>query len=180
LSIVLLAVVRALTLPGGLDGLAYLFTPDWSVLARPGTWLEALTQNAWDTGAGWGLILTYAAYMRREHGIVRNAVLTGVGNNTVSLLAATMIFGTVFATLEPTTMVDGAPLSRLEVMRQSGPASPGLTFIWMPQLFAQVPLGRPLAVLFFLGLSFAAFTSLISMIELAARTLVDWGVARRR
>jgi NSS family neurotransmitter:Na+ symporter len=176
LAIVVLCVVRALTLPGAFDGLAYLFTPDLSVMADPKTWLEALTQNAWDTGAGWGLILTYAAYMQREHGVVRNAVLTGVGNNTVSLLAATMVFGTVFAVL-------GAEMSRpevLEVMRNSGPASTGLTFIWMPQLFAQMPLGRVLAVLFFLGLSFAAFTSLISMIELTARALVDWGVRRTR
>src|SRR5690606_20731314 len=111
LAIVLIAVVRAVTLPGAGEGLAYLFTPDLSVLARPSTWLEALTQNAWDTGAGWGLILTYAAYMQREHGVVRNAVLTGVGNNTVSILAAIMIFGTVFATLPATTMVDGEALS---------------------------------------------------------------------
>jgi NSS family neurotransmitter:Na+ symporter len=180
LVIILLATVRALTLPGAGEGLAYLFTPDWSVLAAPKTWLEALTQNAWDTGAGWGLILTYAAYMHREHGVVRNAFLTGVGNNTVSLLCATMIFGTVFATLEPVTMVDGEPLTRLQVMRDSGPASTGLTFIWMPQLFSQMPLGRPLAVLFFLGLTFAAFTSLISMIELTVRTLTDWRVSRRR
>jgi NSS family neurotransmitter:Na+ symporter len=180
LAIILLATIRALTLPGAGEGLAYLFTPDWSVLATPKTWLEALTQNAWDTGAGWGLILTYAAYMHREHGVVRNAFLTGVGNNTVSLLCATMIFGTVFATLDPVTMVDGQPLTRLQVMRDSGPASTGLTFIWMPQLFAQMPLGRPLAVLFFVGLTFAAFTSLISMIELTVRTLTDWKVTRGR
>ena len=180
LVIVLIAVVRAVTLPGAGEGLAYLFTPDLSVLARPRTWLEALTQNAWDTGAGWGLILTYAAYMKREHGVVRNAVLTGVGNNLVSVLAATMIFGTVFATLGATTAVDGEALTRLEVMQNSGPASTGLTFIWMPQLFAQMPFGRVLAVLFFLGLSFAAFTSLMSMIELSARALVDWGMKRTR
>lgn len=180
LAIIVIAVIRAVTLPGASEGIAYLFTPDWSVLAKPKTWLEALTQNAWDTGAGWGLILCYAAYMRREHGVVRNAFLTGAGNNTVSLLCATMIFATVFATLEPTTVVDGHSLSRLEVMRASGPASTGLTFMWMPQLFAQMPLGRPLAVLFFLGLTFAAFTSLISMIELVVRTLTDWGVPRSR
>jgi NSS family neurotransmitter:Na+ symporter len=177
LGIVLIAVVRALTLPGAFDGLGYLFTPDLSVLARPQTWLEALTQNAWDTGAGWGLILTYAAYMQKEHGVVRNAVLTGVGNNTVSILAATMIFGTVFAVLGAQGMTDGEILG---VMRDSGPASTGLTFIWMPQLFAQMPLGRVLAVLFFLGLSFAAFTSLISMIELTVRALVDFGFARAK
>jgi neurotransmitter:Na+ symporter, NSS family len=176
LVIVVLAVARAVTLPGAGDGLAYLFTPQWSQLAEPRLWLEALTQNAWDTGAGWGLILTYAAYMKREHGVVRNAFLTGIGNNMVSLLAALMIFGTVFAIL-------GAEMARsevLDVMRTSGPAGTGLTFIWMPQLFAEMPLGRPLAVLFFLALSFAALSSLISMVELASRVLVDFGVSRRR
>lgn len=177
LAIVLLAALRAVTLPGAGAGLAYLFAPDLSVLANPRTWLEALTQNAWDTGAGWGLILTYAAYMRREHGVVRNAVLTGVGNNVVSLVSATMIFGTVFAVLGAQGLGTAEVLG---VMRESGPASTGLTFIWMPQLFGQMPFGRVLAVLFFLGLSFAAFTSLVSMIELSARALVDWGVSRRQ
>ncbi|MEL6311578.1 MAG: sodium-dependent transporter, partial [Pseudomonadota bacterium] len=132
LVIVVIAVIRALTLDGAGAGLAYLFTFDPSDLANPTLWLEALTQNAWDTGAGWGLILTYAAYMKKEHGVVRNAVLTGVGNNTVSLLAATMIFGTVFAVLGGQGMNNG---EILDVMRTSGPASTGLTFIWMPQLF---------------------------------------------
>ena len=60
LVIVLLSVVRAVTLPGSEAGIAYLLSPQWSQLAEPKVWLEALTQNAWDTGAGWGLILTYA------------------------------------------------------------------------------------------------------------------------
>jgi neurotransmitter:Na+ symporter, NSS family len=175
-GIVLVSVVRALTLDGALDGVRLLFTPHWPDLARPRIWLEALTQNAWDTGAGWGLILTYAAYMRRDDKIVQSAFITGIGNNAVSLLAAATIFGTVFAVL-------GAEMSRAEVvgiMQNSGPASTGLTFIWMPQLFARMPLGSVLGVLFFLGLSCAAFSSLISMIELATRVLVDLGLPRRR
>ncbi|MDX1500929.1 MAG: sodium-dependent transporter [Thermoanaerobaculia bacterium] len=176
LLIVVLALGRTLTLEGSLSGLVFLFTPEWSTLTRPRIWLEALTQNAWDTGAGWGLILTYGAYMQRKHGVVKNAVITGLGNNTVSLLAAMVIFGTVFATL-------GAEMSQaetLEVMKTSGPAATGLTFIWMPQLFARMPAGGLFAILFFLGLSFAAFSSLISMIELATRAVVDLGVARSR
>ncbi|MCH7639592.1 MAG: sodium-dependent transporter, partial [Bacteroidetes bacterium] len=131
---------------------------------------------AWDTGAGWGLILTYGAYMRKEHGVVRNAVLTGVGNNTVSLLAAMMVFGIVFAVL-------GQQMETTEIlatMKDSGPASTGLTFIWMPQLFAKMAFGKPLAILFFLALAFAALSSLISMIELATRNLVDLGIKRPR
>jgi len=176
LLIVVISLVRTLTLDGASEGIAFLFTPDWSTLAKPKIWLEALTQNAWDTGAGWGLILTYGAYMQSQHGVVKNAIITGVGNNTVSLLAAIVIFGTVFAVL-------GAQMSKaevLQVMQTSGPAATGLTFIWMPQLFAKMPAGNIFAILFFLGLSFAAFSSLIAMIELSTRILVDFGIARRQ
>ncbi len=176
LLIVVVALLRTLTLPGAGDGIRFLFTPQWDLLAQPRVWLEALTQNAWDTGAGWGLILTYGAYMQRRHGVVKNAFITGIGNNAVSLMAAIIIFGTVFAVL-------GSEMPQadvLEVMKTSGPASTGLTFIWMPQLFARIPLGNVLAILFFLGLAFAAFSSLISMIELATRVLVDGGLSRPR
>ncbi|MBO6576213.1 MAG: sodium-dependent transporter [Rhodothermales bacterium] len=176
LAIVLVAVVRTLTLEGAWDGVRFLFTPSWDTLSNPRLWLEALTQNAWDTGAGWGLILSYAVYMQARHGAVKNAFITGVGNNMVSLLSAIVIFGTVFAILGR-EMQQGEILT---VMQTSGPASTGLTFQWMPQLFAQMGFGRVLASLFFLGLSFAAFSSLISMIELATRIVVDAGVARKQ
>ena len=176
LAVIVISMVRTLLLDGSSAGIAYLFSPDWAQLADANVWLEALTQNAWDTGAGWGLILCYAAYMSAGHSVVKNALLTAITNNVVSLLAAITIFGTVFAVL-------GAEMSQAEilgVMKDSGPASTGLTFIWMPQLFARMALGKPLSILFFLGLSFAALSSLLSMVELAARTLVDHGVQRGR
>lgn len=174
--VLIISLVRALMLPGSEAGLAYLFTPDWSTLGKPEIWLEALTQNAWDTGAAWGLILTYAAYMRKKDDITISAFQTGIGNNIVSLVAAIIIFTTVFGTLTP-QMTNGEILN---VMKTSGPASTGLTFIWMPQLFFKMPAGTIFAILFFMGLTFAAFSSLISMIELASRVLVDLGLQRNR
>ena len=175
LVIVLIALAQTLRLDGSWEGIAFLFTPDWGTLARPRLWLDALTQNAWDTGAGWGLIITYAAYMHKKHGVVKNALITGVGNNTVSMMAAIIIFGTAFAIL-------GAEMSKpevLEIMRTSGPAATGLTFIWMPQLFAKMPAGNVFAILFFLGLSCAAFSSMIAMIEVPTRIVMDFGIDRR-
>ena len=176
LLIVVIALVRTLTLPGAGAGITFLFTPQWELMTRPALWLDALTQNAWDTGAGWGLILTYAASMQSRHGVVQNAFITGFGNNVVSLLAAIIIFGTVFAVMG--TQMTQAEV--LEVMKTSGPASTGLTFIFMPQLFEAIPYGSVLAVLFFLGLAFAAFSSLMSMIELATRVVVDAGLTRAK
>jgi NSS family neurotransmitter:Na+ symporter len=116
--------------------------------------------------------------MKIEHGTVKNAFITGIGNNTVSLLMAIMIFGTVFSVMQ--TGLGYTDKEVLEVMQTAGPASTGLTFIWLPSLFEMMPFGKPLAILFFLGLSFAGFSSLISMLELSTRTLVDRGVNRRK
>jgi len=170
-SLVILVVVlavRAITLPGAAEGLNFLFTPQWGQLLDYRVWLEALTQNAWDTGAGWGLILTYAVYMRRNEDTSLNAFTLGFGNNSMSLLAAIMVICTAFA-LAP----DAA-------QQLKGVGNEGLTFIWLPQLFGTMPGGRFFMALFFLALTFAAWTSLIAMIELATRVLVDAGMPRNR
>ncbi len=174
--VLLISLIRALTLPGAFEGVAWLFTPDWSTITNPRLWVEALAQSAWDTGAAWGLILTYAIYMRKKDDVSISAFQTGIGDSIISLLAATIIFSTVFGIL-------GARMSDpqiLEVMKTAGPASTGLTFMWMPQLFAAMPGGRVFAILFFLGLTFAAFTSLVSMIELSSRIFIDMGVSRKK
>jgi len=166
--LVVILAVRAVTLPGAAAGLEFLFHPHWPDLAKPDIWIQALTQNAWDTGAGWGLILSYAVYMKTREDVPLNSFLIGFGNNTVSLLAGIMVLCTVFAI---------NPGARSEIV---GASNEGLTFIWMPRLFAEMPGGRVFMVLFFLALSFAALTSLISMLELGTRVLVDRGASRRR
>jgi len=175
LIIVLIALGRTLTLDGAWEGIAFLFTPDWPTLTQPRIWLEALTQNAWDTGAGFGLVLTYGAYMQSRHGVVQNSFITGFGNNTISILAAIIIFGTAFAILG--AEMDSAAV--LGVMQESGPAATGLTFMWMPQLFAKMAFGNVFAMLFFLGLTCAAFSSMLAMIELPVRVVSDFGVKRK-
>ena len=97
LIILFILFIRAVTLPNSFEGIKYFFTPDLSKILDYKIWLNALTQNAWDTGAGWGLILTYAIYMRQKEDISLNAALIGFGNNSVSLIAGIIIFSTVFA-----------------------------------------------------------------------------------
>jgi NSS family neurotransmitter:Na+ symporter len=176
LVILLTLAVRAVTLPGAADGLAYLFTPNLDMLLDYKVWLAALTQNAWDTGAGWGLILTYAIYARQKEDITLNAALTGFGNNSVSLLAGITIFATVFA------LAPGEGIK--ELISGRGSTNTGLAFIFLPQLFGKMPGGPVIQTffssIFFLGLTFAALTSLFSMIELSVRSFSDLGLTRTR
>lgn len=64
--ILFILLARSLTLPNAIDGIKYFFTPKLEFLLDFKVWMNALTQNAWDTGAGWGLILTYAVYMKKR------------------------------------------------------------------------------------------------------------------
>ena len=199
LVMVVLLAVRALTLPGAGEGISFLFGVDWSALGRAEIWLHALTQNAWDTGAGWGLVLCYAAYLRSNEDTVLNAFILPTANNAISLLAGIMVLCTVFSVVPQlvANLADnpealsafpaleeavrgGAPLSA-DLLQETifGAGNEGMTFIWMPELFARVPFGRFFMVLFFLALAFAAFTSLIAMLELATRVFIDAGIERQ-
>lgn len=175
LAILLILFVRAVTLPNAIEGIKYFFTPDFDVILNYKVWLNALTQNAWDTGAGWGLIMTYAIYMRKKEDISLNAALIGFGNNSISIIAGITIFSTVFALSSTDAMVQ---------VSQSGPANTGLTFIYLPLLFSKISSSNLVniifASMFFLALFFAAVTSLISMVELATRTMIDFGMRRKK
>ncbi|MFQ5639684.1 MAG: sodium-dependent transporter [bacterium] len=167
--LLILAAIRSLTLPGAIEGLNFLFEPKLDQLLNYKTWLEALSQSAWSTGAGWGLILTYAVYMKKREDIVLNTFIAGLGNNSASLLAGIVIIPTIFALL---------PYD--QAMTAVGSGNTGLTFIWIPKLFEQMPLGSFFLILFFIALMFAALSSLIAMIELATRIFMDAGLSRKR
>lgn len=167
--LLVVAVFRSVTLPGASRGLEYLFNPDLSSLSNYRTWLEALTQSAWSTGAGWGLIMTYGIYLRRDSDIMVNSATIGFGDNSASLLAGMAVLPAAFAIL-----------SVGDAQTAIGAGNEGLMFIWIPQVFARMPAGWGFQTLFFLALFFAAMSSLIAMVELATRILIDAGMTRRR
>uniref|UniRef100_A0A0X3Q0P3 Putative sodium-dependent transporter HI_0736 n=1 Tax=Schistocephalus solidus TaxID=70667 RepID=A0A0X3Q0P3_SCHSO len=159
-------------------GIQFMFTPSWHTLADPKLYVEAACQNAFDTAAGMGLFSAYAAYFTRKTSAVRYGMFLPMINNLVSLVCGLMLFATVFSTListEPTLTIPQI----VDIMKDTGPGSTGLTFTWIPVLMAKLGVfGRVLCGLFFLCLSFAGITSMISYIELTARTIQDFGVKR--
>lgn len=200
LVLVAVLTIRAVTLPGAGDGLAYLFSVDWHRLGDARLWIEALTQNAWDTGAGWGLVLCYAVYLRQREDTALNGFILPAANNLVSLLAGMMVLCTVFSVVpqlverlaaEPGALaafpdlqqaVDGGEPLSADLLQRTifNQDNEGLTFVWMPQLFDTLPFGRFFMVLFFVALAFAAFTSMVAMVEVPTRALIDGGVPRSR
>jgi len=168
-GLLIVAAIRAVTLPDAIRGLGFLFTPVWGDLLNYRVWLEALSQSAWSTGAAWGLVMTYGVYLSKRDDFVLTSYTTAFGDYAASLLAGIAIMCTVFSVLPEAQARDAL-----------GAGNFGLTFIWLPRLFEAVPAGGVFMALFFLALSFAAMSSLIAMIEMATRMCVDLGVPRTR
>lgn len=164
----IIGMVRALTLPNAVAGLHYLFNPDFSQLANAKVWLEAFTQSAWSTGAGWGFMITYAVYIKDNEDIACNGFLTGLADTSAALIAAMCVIPTIFA------------LAPAHLEEAIGSGNTGLTFVWLAKLFPNMPGGTIVATLFFLAMAFAALTSLYAMYEVSIRNLMDFGWERKK
>ena len=151
------------TIPGAEKGYAFLFHPDWSALANPKTWMYALGQAFFSLSlVGCGTIV-YGSYLKKDVDIVFSAVMVSVFELIASILVALTILPAVFAF--------GAD-------PQSGPP---LIFIVLPSIFAQIPGGQILAVVFFLAVFFAGVTSLVNLYESPIEALQKhFGMQRRK
>jgi NSS family neurotransmitter:Na+ symporter len=165
-------------LDGSRNGLEYLFTPNWSKLAKPDIWIDALSQSAWSTGAGWGLILAYGAYAKKDDDAVVTNRAAGLGNNMASLLAGMFIFPAVFALLSQAGMAEAEIRGAL---KDNGPGNSGLAFTYIPFIFKSMgDVGGWATIGFFVALFFAALSSLIALYEMSTRIFVDMGMTRGR
>ena len=154
---------------GTLDGALFMFSVDFEILAQPETWINGLSQSAWSCSAGMGMAITYAVYMRKDEDITLNAFTMGLANNSISIIAGLAVLSAIFAVQDdPLATVTGG--------------SSAITFLALPEVFAQAPGGPWVAWLmmwtFFLALTFAALTSMISTVELCVRNFVDHGFSR--
>ncbi len=162
--------IRAATLPGAAEGLRFLFVPDWSLLGTGEIWLQAFTQAAWSTGAGWGLLLVYAVYAREKEDIAVNSFIIGFADVFVGFVAGIAVLSTIFA-IAPTYEA---------AVAITGEGNVGITFIAMVNLLADMPGSWAVSSLFFLALSLAGISSLIAMIELITTNLGNFGIDRKK
>lgn len=155
LIILLVMIMHTYFLEGSQAGLQYLFHPDISKIT-PHVILGALSQSFYSLSIGMGILVAYAAYMRRDQGLVNTSSLTILLDTVVSVLVGIAIFSIVFS---------------FGINPEEGP---GLVFVVLPTAFANMQAaGIPLQILFFLLLSLAAITSLVSMMEAVVSYLID-------
>jgi len=136
------------------QGVAFMFTPDFDKL----TWtsvLAALGQAFFTLSIGMGAVMAYGAYLPEETSITGASAAVVAADTAIAMLAGLAIFPLVFA--NGLTPADG----------------PGLVFNTLPLAFGQMAGGMFFSTIFFLLLSFAAWTSAIGLMEPAVAWIVE-------
>ncbi len=136
------------------QGLSFLFNPDFSKINANGV-LIAMGHAFFTLSLGMGAIMVYGSYLPENASIARTTFMIAAADTTVALIAGMVIFPIVFANnLEPGS-------------------GPGLIFQTLPLAFGHMPGGLFFGTLFFILLTFAAWSSSISLIEPAVAWLVE-------
>ena len=176
LALLVVLCVRALTLPGAGEGVAFYLTPDFSkIFGNPGEGAAssllafgdaayaAMGQAFFSMSVGMGSMAIFGSYLDKSRKLGGEAVrVTGL-NVAIALLAGLLVF---------------PACSAFGVNPDSGPS---LVFVTLPSIFSQMWGGRLWGALFFVFLSFAALSTVIAVFEsIIAFTMDQWGVGRRR
>jgi NSS family neurotransmitter:Na+ symporter len=171
----LIVLVRVLTLPPHplhpeqniLNGLGYMWNPVqagsnlWETLAKPEIWLEATGQIFFSMSLGFGLILTYASYLKPKDDVCLSSLTSAAGNGFCELVLGGMIaIPAAFVFLGPAVV-------------QSPPGTFGMGFVTLPNVFNEMPAGQFFGFLFFFLLFLAAVTSSLSMLQPAIALLEE-------
>lgn len=154
LVLVIVLCIRSLTLDGAGAGWDFFTKPKWEDVTFQ-TVIEALGQAFFSLSLGMGTMMTYGSYISRDSDVVESGFTVVSLDTLIAVMAGVMILPAVFAFgMDPA-------------------AGPGLTFITLPRVFAQMTGGVIFGPLFFILLAIAALTSAVSLLEVVTAYFVD-------
>ncbi len=157
-------VVRGITLPGAIDGLNYLFTPNWEKITDSSVWVAAYGQVFFSLSIAFAIMIAYSSYLPKDTDVVNSAFITATANHGFELFAG---IG-VFSILGYMAHMQGV------AVKEVAAGGVGLAFMVFPEAINSLPaMNGLIGVCFFGTLLFAGFTSLISIIQAVISGIAD-------
>ncbi len=157
----ILLALRTLTLSGegtagtALDGINFMWTPDFSRLSEFNVWLAAAGQIFFTLSIGFGSMECYASYVRENDDIALTGLTTSATNEFVEV-----IFGGMIA-IPAAAVFYGAS----EIQRVASGGVYNIGMISMPEILRSFPYTHIFGAIWFLLLFFAAFTSSVAVAQ---------------
>ncbi|QSZ67781.1 sodium-dependent transporter [Methanofollis aquaemaris] len=163
--LIIIFVLRGITLPGAMDGLAYYLTPDFSALLDPGVWIAAYGQVFYSMSIGMAIIIAYSRFLGEKSDVVKNAVVIAIADCFTSIFAGIA----VFSTLGYLAYTHGVSVT--EVVR----SGIELAFVTYPAVISALPvLPQLFGILFFAMLITLGVGSAFSLVQAVSASLTDY------
>ena len=150
LLIMVVLAVNSLFMPGAKEGLSFFLVPDFTRMQEVGvvnTLVSAMNQAFFTLSLGIGAMSIFGSYIGKEHSLLGESVRIVVLDTFVAITAGLIIFPACFT---------------YHVDQTSGPS---LIFITLPNIFANMSMGRLWGSLFFLFMAFAAMSTVLAVFE---------------
>ncbi len=165
-ALIIMLAVKAMTLPNAGDGLKFYLLPDLNRMQEKGLWetvFAAMSQAFFTLSLGVGSMAIFGSYIGKERNLYGESINIAALDTSISLLAGLIIFPACFAFgVDPG---DG----------------PGLVFVTLPNIFNAMSGGQIWGALFFLFMTFAAYSTVIAVFENIIAFGMDlWGWSRQK
>lgn len=150
LAIMLILAVNSFTLDGAKEGLKFYLIPDFTRMKEVGvisTITGAMNQAFFTLSLGIGAMAIFGSYIDKKRTLLGESLNIAFLDTFVAITAGLIIFPACFT---------------FNVDQTSGPS---LIFITLPNIFNNIPLGRLWGSLFFIFMSFAAFSTILAVFE---------------
>ena len=148
--IMMILAVNSIFLPGAAEGIRYLLIPDFKRMQEAGIWnviSAAMNQSFFTLSVGIGSMAIFGSYIGRERSLFGESVNVVLLDTFVAICSGLIIIPACFA------------------YGVEAGAGPSLIFITLPNIFNNMPLGRVWGSLFFVFMSFAAFSTVLAVFE---------------
>lgn len=166
LGLIIVLAIHALTLEGGIEGLKFYLVPNFEIVKEKGLLsviTAAMNQSFFTLSVGIGCMTIFGSYINKDRTLMGESLTIAGLDTFVAFMSGLIIFPSCFA---------------FGVQPDSGPS---LIFITLPNVFIQMPLGRVWGALFFLFMSFAALSTVITVFESILSCWMDkWNIGRKK
>ena len=153
----------------GIQGLSIYLIPNFDGVGVRDvlmTVMDAMGQLFYSISVAMGIMVTYGSYFKNEDNLLRSVNQIEIFDTVVAFLAGVMIIPAVYVFLGQEGLSS---------------AGPGLVFVAMPKIFAQMGVaGNIFGAIFFIMVLFAALTSCISIMEAVCSGMIDKGMSRKK
>lgn len=154
IGILVVLCLNSFTLDGFRDGMSFLFKPDFSKITA-NTVLDALGQVFFTLSLGMGVMITYSSYVVKPENMLRSKGIVTLIDTSIAIISGIAIFPAVFTFgISPTQ-------------------GPDLIFLTLPNVFGQMAGGQYVGILFFLLITIAALTSMVSIFEMMTNYMME-------